>query len=338
MNSQVSCNKTLSRIRNKLELILAHTGEGIYGLDKMGKTTFVNRAAAAMVGLNYKEMHGICNHTMVHHHYPDGQHYPQDQCPIYATLQDGKPRRGDNEYFWRAKDNSFFPIEYFVTPIIEQGEISGAVVTFIDISERKLTEQKLLNYQTKLEDMVATKTQELTELNIQLQKMAMVDGLTNIGNRRGFNDALDKETRRAARFKKSLTLLLLDVDFFKKYNDSYGHPAGDRCLQKIAQALQNVFKRSTDFVARYGGEEFAIILPETNHDAVILQVEALQREMVQLDIQHNTSTVSKIISLSIGIAHFVPNPEDAQRFIDIADKALYQAKNNGRNRWSINLK
>lgn len=318
---------------NQLALILAHAGEGIYGLDKEGKTTFVNDAASQMVQLDLGQMQGVCNHTLVHHHHADGSEYPAQDCPIYATLHDGKARHGEDEYFWRA-DGTSFPIEYFTNPIYENGKISGAVVTFIDISERKKTDQKLKDYQTKLEEMVDQQTVELQGAVDKLRKMALIDGLTNISNRRAFDEKLHDEVNRAARKKETLTLMIADVDFFKKFNDTYGHQEGDNCLKHIASTMDQMFQRSGDQVSRYGGEEFAIILPSINLRESAEQASRLIEAVEKLNISHRAGC-NGVVSISLGLVNIVPEAHDEQQIIKLADDALYEAKRKGRNQFKV---
>ncbi|PKG80904.1 hypothetical protein CXF85_22655 [Colwellia sp. 75C3] len=165
-----------------------------------------------MVNLTLKEMQQSSNHSLVHHHRPNGSEYHQRDCPIFSTLKDGMPRHGDDEYFIRA-DGSFFPIEYFANAIIENNEITGVVVNFIDITQRKKDNELLLQYQTNLESLVNKKTQALQEANKKLLKMSLIDGLTDISNRRAFDTTLANEMLRATRNKEHLTLMIADIDF-----------------------------------------------------------------------------------------------------------------------------
>ena len=334
MNDKYPCSETLTKVQRGLELILAHAGEGIYGLDKHGKTKFVNHAAAQMVNLDLTQLQGECNHSLVHHHHIDGSDYPREECPIFKTLQDGLARHGEDEYFVRA-DGSFFPIEYFANPIIDNDETVGVVVTFIDITERKERQQQLHDYQTRLEEMVEEKTIELRAANEALVRISFIDGLTGVANRRAFDKALTSEIRRSARACKPITLMLGDVDFFKRYNDKYGHHEGDVCLIKIAQAIDETFKRAGDVVARYGGEEFAVILPEMNLEQVKQKAKKLLSNIQNLKIVHEDSDCNDFISMCWGIVHLTPEPDDSQKLIESADKALYEAKHLGRNQFKI---
>lgn len=334
MDNTVPCADALAKAKHELSLILKHAGEGIYGLDRDGKTTFVNYAAANMVDLTLEQMKGKCNHALVHHHRKDGSVYNKEDCPIYATLQDGVARHGEDEHFMRS-GGTFFPIEYFVNPIIENDEITGAVVTFIDITQRKKRQQQLDEYKNKLEKMVEEKTQELAAANEELLKISLQDALTGIANRRAFDLCLSEEIRRAARVNEPLTLILGDVDHFKKYNDTYGHHGGDQCLKQIAQTIQKTFQRAGELVARYGGEEFAIVVPTMDIDHIKYQINQLLENIKNLNITHKNSGCSNVISMSFGIAHFIPNGDDLKNMIIRADDALYAAKLAGRNQYVI---
>ena len=199
-----------------------------------------------------------------------------------------------------------------------EGKTQQIVGTATDITDRKLAEAAL------------------HAANRELKKLASLDGLTQVANRRCFDEFLDREVRRMARERGSLSLILCDVDYFKKYNDRYGHQAGDRCLQQVAGALRRAIRRPADLVARYGGEEFAVILPNTDLNGAIRVAELIEREMQQLQLVHEASETSDLVTLSLGISQAFPSakflPEDA---IAAADKALYAAKAKGRNQFCV---
>ncbi|AFY82970.1 GGDEF domain-containing response regulator [Oscillatoria acuminata] len=172
----------------------------------------------------------------------------------------------------------------------------------------------------------------LKKANKKLQKLACIDGLTQVSNRRKFDDYLKQEWDRLERQQHPLSLILCDIDYFKAYNDTYGHPAGDECLKQVAQAICQAVKRPADLVARYGGEEFAAILPHTTDKGALSVACNIQREIQQLDIQHCASDVGDIITISLGICTLIPTREvSLHTLIWNADKALYQAKQAGRN-------
>ncbi|MDY7004534.1 MAG: PAS domain S-box protein [Cyanobacteriota bacterium] len=174
--------------------------------------------------------------------------------------------------------------------------------------------------------------QQLQNANQELYKLATLDGLTKIANRRSFDEYLEQEWLRLGREKKPLSLIMCDIDFFKKYNDTYGHQQGDECLQQVAKAISKVVKRPTDLVARYGGEEFAIILSNTNLEGAIHLANIVQQEVYKLQIPHRNSPIYKQVTLSLGVSSIIPFPEATyQSLIAGADRALYQAKEKGRN-------
>ncbi len=178
--------------------------------------------------------------------------------------------------------------------------------------------------------------QELQIANQQLKRLATVDGLTQVANRRRFDEYLAQEWQRLQREQNYLALILCDIDYFKQYNDSYGHPAGDTCLKQVAQTLEDTLQRPADLVARYGGEEFAIILPNTNREGAIYIAQQIQSAILQLQLPHANSTVSQWLSLSLGVTSTIPSTlTSVSDLIEAADKALYQAKQQGRARYCV---
>lgn len=167
----------------------------------------------------------------------------------------------------------------------------------------------------------------------ELQRLADFDYLTQIPNRRNFDETLSLEWKRAQRDSTLLSVAMLDIDFFKNYNDHYGHRSGDQCLQAIAGALKDSLHRPADFCARYGGEEFAVILPNTDLTGAMKVLESMRQAVIDLDIRHGFSTVSPVITVSAGCTCTVPSlGATSELALQIADKALYQAKLQGRNK------
>ncbi len=178
--------------------------------------------------------------------------------------------------------------------------------------------------------------QELLELNYRLERMAHQDGLTQVANRFAFDQCLHNEWQRLSREQLPLSLILCDVDHFKAYNDNYGHPAGDKCLQEVAQVLMESVRRPADFVARYGGEEFAILLPNTDLDGAVQIARIIAQNMIERRLPHAQSSTGTLVTLSYGIASYVPHHQkDPRILIQDADQALYQAKRQGRNQHHI---
>ncbi|MEB3228033.1 MAG: diguanylate cyclase [Synechocystis sp.] len=183
-----------------------------------------------------------------------------------------------------------------------------------------------------LSSQVAIAIQQ-SELFAKVHYLANMDGLTRIANRRYFDQFLTKQWHDQGKYHQYLSLVLCDIDFFKQYNDHYGHLEGDECLKKVANILRKLTRRGTDLAARYGGEEFALILPRTNLPGCNTLIQQLQSLFAEAKIPHKGSTVNPYLTLSIGSATVVPSePLTPEKLITMADQALYQAKNLGRNR------
>lgn len=174
--------------------------------------------------------------------------------------------------------------------------------------------------------------QQLLDTNLVLQRLMNSDGLTGLSNRRHFDEYLELEWRRAIRDQLQISLLMIDVDYFKSYNDSYGHLEGDEALRKVAGAIRDVCSRPSDLPARYGGEEFALVLPNTSPGGARLLAEKLRQTVAALMIPHNSPDPDSGLTISIGLATITPEAgTSARQLILDADKGLYVAKNNGRN-------
>jgi diguanylate cyclase (GGDEF)-like protein len=174
---------------------------------------------------------------------------------------------------------------------------------------------------------------QLEAANQALQQLANVDGLTNVANRRHFDQCLNSKWLSLAQEQAPLSLILCDIDYFKRYNDKYGHPAGDTCLQKVASVLKYTAQTSQNLVARYGGEEFAVIMPHSTAGGAVSIAASMQAGVRELEIVHVESAVSNYVTLSLGVGTVIPSFDSSpQELITIADKALYQAKEQGRNR------
>ncbi len=181
-----------------------------------------------------------------------------------------------------------------------------------------------------------TLRQQLEEANRTLQDLAHLDGLTGIPNRRQMDEFLAQEWKRAIREQQPLSLMLCDIDYFKLYNDNYGHQAGDHALQKVAHCLREQVKRPADLVARYGGEEFIVILPSTPLEGGHTLAEKIRHAVADLRIPHSHSQASQYLSLSLGLSSLTPSATDKiETFIHCADQALYAAKASGRNQVRI---
>lgn len=191
----------------------------------------------------------------------------------------------------------------------------------------------------KLGDGVAITTRNITErknLEFKLNHLANIDGLTGIANRRNFDETLQEKWECCQLNQRPLSLILGDIDYFKEYNDRYGHIAGDDCLQKVAQIISSCIRESLDLVARFGGEEFGIILPNLDQDGVITLVKSLQDQVNLAAIPHEKSPINSTLSLSFGIITCIPTSQHQPLdLIKLADQALYLAKQKGRNQYVI---
>lgn len=277
--------------------------DGIWVIGKDHKVLRINDALLAILGLKREEVIGQNCFDL----FPSHRCHTKE-CPL-EQIKGGKEFL---EYdISRGKSDFILTITPFRGTV---GELLGTLEIYKDISKRK-----------KLEN-------QLKSANRELKKMAVTDGLTQIPNRRRFQEHLDTEWRRMKRDKQPLSLIMCDIDHFKLYNDNEGHQAGDRCLKKVAQAIKKNLKRAGDLVARYGGEEFAIILPNTLSAGAEVLAKQIQGAIKKLKLPHANSPVSPNITISMGIGTLFPNSDSLPRqLINQADHALYEAKENGRN-------
>lgn len=196
--------------------------------------------------------------------------------------------------------------------------------------------RQIKSREEQLVELVEKRTVQLADANRELQKLSVIDSLTGISNRRRFDEVLEIEWRRAMRSESPLSLFLIDVDFFKAFNDFYGHQAGDDCLRRVAQTLSGVINRAGDLTARYGGEEFAVILQGNTRQGAIRVAEILRDRVEALQIPHPRSRAENILTISIGLATMIPEHVGSpSNLIAEADKALYLAKEKGRNRVEV---
>ena len=206
----------------------------------------------------------------------------------------------------------------------EYGLNLGAIDYITKPFNKTITKLRLKNYL------------EMKIKNDMLEKLSMYDGLTNIRNRRFFDETFEKTFSEIKRDKKSLAVLMIDIDFFKPYNDNYGHGQGDETLRKVAKALEKTIKRASDFVARYGGEEFVILLKDINKDGVEAVANNLLNAVRELKITHEFSKIENYVTISIG-ASFYNSSSDITKLELLlkADETLYNVKNSGRNNFAI---
>jgi diguanylate cyclase (GGDEF)-like protein/PAS domain S-box-containing protein len=244
--------------------------------------------------------------------------HPDDQAWVVDFCVSQSKSGSDHEADYRAKtkDGDYVWIRDVVHVVRnDNGETEALMGFMFDISERKETEQKLLDMQKKLE------------------ALSFKDGLTGVANRRMLDTVLEEEWLKARRHQQPLSVLLIDIDFFKQYNDHYGHMQGDDSLKQVAQTLSKAATRARDFFARFGGEEFVMVLPETDAEAAQKVAERCQQLIFKQQIPHQQSEASQILTISIGSGSTIPaHGDELRQFIDNVDRALYQAKMNGRNR------
>ncbi len=181
--------------------------------------------------------------------------------------------------------------------------------------------------------LLALEKRKTEQLNLKLRDISYIDGLTGVANRLKFEEYLRQEWERAKRIGRPLSLLMIDIDFFKNYNDMFGHLKGDECLKRVAQIINKHVRSNIDLVSRYGGEEFAVIIPEANLELARKIAERIRKDIENFKISHPASKVSKYVTVSIGVASLIPSGNfEKEALINMADEALYEAKRTGRNR------
>ena len=280
---------------------------GIYRNSAAGQCVYINQKTAEMLDISFEDCLG--------HGWADRLH-PEDAERMFCSWQQAFERQEtwQDQYRFVHRDGS---IVWVLTECIftfnDQGENTGSIGAMTDI-----TRQKILEVQ-------------LEQANTRLQQLAHLDGLTGIPNRRYFDETLEREWYRIRREQKTIAILMIDLDYFKAYNDTYGHIQGDQILKTVAYTLSHLVRRPADFVARFGGEEFACVLPETSVEGAIKIAQDIQQEIDRLAIPHRSSRIAQTLTLSIGISCVTPSPQQfIHSLIDQADQALYEAKRQGR--------
>jgi diguanylate cyclase (GGDEF)-like protein/PAS domain S-box-containing protein len=336
---------------------------GIFTIDSQRQPYYANQTAQKILG------QGIVPGTTselgeIYQAYIGGtqKYYPDDESPIIRALNGESTAINDVELHF---EDRITPLEVSATPIFDsKGEIIYAIAAFQDITQRKQAEAELAlknkalqqakdelaksnrSLEKKVKERIKKLSQtlkileatqaELVKKNQELQRLSRIDKLTQVGNRYCFDEYLLHEWNRLEIEQQPLSLIICDVDYFKKYNDFYGHQEGDRCLQQVALSLLSVVKSPTHLVARYGGEEFAVIIPSTDVEEAIVVAEEIQRAIHQSKLPHACSDISKFITISLGIATVVPTQTTSLAdLIAAADKALYEAKRQGRDRYCL---
>lgn len=243
--------------------------------------------------------------------------HPDDRDRVVNFCVSQSQAGVDHEADYRAlnKDGDYVWIRDVVHVVRDQqGNVEALIGFMFDISERKKSEAQLIQLQ-----------QELEELSYK-------DGLTGVANRRQFDKVMESEWANARRNQQPLSLLLIDIDYFKPYNDHFGHIKGDEVLQQVAATLAESIRRPRDLVSRYGGEEFVLVLPETDQTAAMMIAEKCRQAVLALNIDHPVSSADGVLSISIGAGCTLPGAaDDAKDFIQLVDQRLYCAKAAGRN-------
>jgi diguanylate cyclase (GGDEF)-like protein/PAS domain S-box-containing protein len=293
-------------------LLLEHSPEMVVLSPFDESRRYVSPAVEKMTGFTAEEYLSFRGVDMFH---------PEDRELARGVIEGLKKGDLSQHFRYRAlqKDGSYRWLEANVTGFLDPDSryTAGYVATIRDIAEQK-----------KIEDLLASEYRQLSEV-------ASLDELTGIANRRTFNQIMEKEARRHKRSTQNLALLLLDVDYFKQFNDLYGHLRGDTCLQAIATTLKQALRRDADLVARFGGEEFVILLPMTEIEGAEIIARKIIEAVIALGIPHSGSPYG-VVTVSIGVTCGSTGvPLDQIALLAQADRALYQAKNGGRNRYQV---
>ncbi|MGA1408274.1 MAG: sensor domain-containing diguanylate cyclase [Prochlorotrichaceae cyanobacterium] len=299
----------LQQSEQRYQLLAESVPIGIYHNNAEGNCIYINRKTCEILDIDFENCLGQGWADRLH---------PDDAERMLNSWQEAFQRKDkwQDQYRFVHRDGTVvWVLAQCIFTFNEQGENTGSIGALTDISHQKQLEEKL------------------AEANARLQQMAHIDGLTEIPNRRYFDNTLAQEWQRLKREGQTIALLMIDIDYFKPYNDTYGHLQGDRILKTVAHTLRRLVHRPADFVARYGGEEFACVLPATTVEGAQKIAQDIQAEIDRLAIPHQASEISPILTLSIGIGCQTPTSHQSPHtLIEIADQALYHAKRQGRNR------
>lgn len=316
IDDRVAAERRLKESEARYRLLADHGTDMVVQFDRELVRRYVSPACRDILGYEPEELIGGQPTDLVH---------PDDGASVamtFRSLLDGSEERRTIINRFRHRDGRWIWLEAQLKALKnpERGALSGVIGTLRDVSARKAIEE------------------ELQEVNRRLQALAEQDGLTGLANRRLFDDALARETHRAMREKSSLALLMIDVDWFKTFNDFYGHPAGDECLKRIGAAIRRIVSRPGEIAARYGGEEFAALLPDTDEQAAAATAEEIRQAVFELAIEHRISP-NGVATISIGAAATTAGAAfEPEQLLNNADRALYRAKESGRNRVAHNSK
>jgi len=302
-----------------LEQLVETAAEGIVMLDLQGHITLHNSEFCRMFGYPAGEIMGRDIDDLI-----QGPETREEGVRLTGEVMRGG--RFSIEAKRRRKDGSTIDVSVAASPIVVKGERVACYAIYRDISDIKQAQAQVLQANAALQE----RTRQLELVNSQLERISNYDGLTAIPNRRYFEHFYDLEWRRAWREKKWITLIMIDVDFFKAYNDRHGHLAGDECLKRIAQSLQLV-NRASDLVSRYGGEEFVAVLSGTDPAGARLIAERMRKRVHDLHLAHGDSKVGPCVTVSMGVSSQIPEASATPAELLLkADQALYLAKSSGR--------
>ena len=340
LQERTEAERSARESENRFRAMLEAMHEGVVFQDVHSTIEVCNRRAEEILGLSAAQMEGRDSldprWRIIHE---DGSPYPGEMHPSQVCLRTGKPQFNALMGVHQPNDTLRW-ISVNATPMFRDGEAQpyATLATFADVTERKQIEDlieeqmvQIAEYSVMLEGQkleLECQKEELEAANTLLRALAITDGLTGLANHRHFQDRLAEEFRRTRRYDLPLSLILLDVDYFKKYNDAFGHPAGDVVLKRVADLLKCA-ARETDIVARYGGEEFTVILPETDSIGASVLAERIRESIAEAVWDKREITVS------VGVVSVRLTSENGAELVEQADQALYTSKSNGRNRVSV---
>lgn len=280
-----------------------------------------------LVGLNGDWIDAGARRTVHYSHLPPGRY----TFKLIAANSDGVWTQSETTLEVHMKP-FFYQTRLFLALCALLLVAAGVTLYAGRVRHLKARERKLTTLVAKRTAELLERSEQLEAANHRLEQLATLDGLTNIANHRRFKEFLEQQWHHSQREQQPLSLLLLDVDCFKLYNDTYGHQGGDGCLKQVAGVLSELIKRTSDLAARYGGEEFVVVLHNTDKEGAVVVAERIRASVEGLQIPHLASSVTPWVTLSIGAASVVPNPQmQPDELIAAADRALYHAKENGRN-------
>ncbi len=304
----------------RLLAVLNTSVDGIVTINHRGQIQSINPAAQKLFQYNESEILNKNVSLLM----PEPWRSEHDEY-LSKYLQTGETKiiGIGREVVGLRKDRTTFPLDLAVSRMEIDGQIMFTGI-LRDITERKASEKELKNLNSLLETS-----------NAHLERLSYQDALTGVHNRRYFDEQLINEWSRCKRLGLPISLIMFDLDFFKKVNDDYGHPIGDQCLIDISRFVQSQLKRPGDILCRVGGEEFAILLPVTQLEGATQLAKQLGDSVRNLRLIPYDNDSSKVITISLGVATMIPNVQSVESLVEMADKALYQAKENGRDRYEI---